>query len=224
MYRGRLTPDTPLPAQVQLPIPASAGNPHAVAKRTADGRLLTLPFEREVKGAWATIALTTDVPEVQVEAYLPITMDGASRRFGFEWPGGVAVDELRYEVQRPVGASDVRISPPPSNEAQQSDHLTYYYGSLGPLLAAQRGILEVRYTKSDSQLSAQAAPQADSAPMGMAAPPPAMPPEGELSQEPAARPGPTNAALWFVSGGLVVGVILGIAWWTQSMRRAPQKP
>ena len=50
LLEATLTAGTPLPATVELPMPAAAGIPHAVAKQGTDGQLYVADFTREVKG------------------------------------------------------------------------------------------------------------------------------------------------------------------------------
>ncbi len=94
MYRAQLPADAKLPATVPLRIPAGVGDPHAVATKHADGGLFTATYVRTVQGDWATINITADVADVQLEYYAPLDTSKPERKVTWTWPGGIAVQDL----------------------------------------------------------------------------------------------------------------------------------
>ena len=130
IYRFQLSPDSQLPATVSLPIPASAGEPHAVAWRDEAGRLLVADYTREISGEWANILVRIESLEGQLEFYSDLNIAGPSRSFALSWPGDVRVNTLTYEVQQPVGATDLIVDPSPQDQSIGQDGLLYLRGNL----------------------------------------------------------------------------------------------
>jgi hypothetical protein len=155
IYRADLSPDTALPAQVRLPIPAAAGDPFAVATRTEDGQLFVADFTRRVEGEWAQLTIQVDSPGVQVEYYSELAFRGEQRQFTFTWPGGITVGSLAYEVQQPFGVSDLAVSP--SGTARvRDDGLTYVEADLGPQEPSSSVEISFSYSKSTPGLTIDA--------------------------------------------------------------------
>ena len=94
IMRGQLSPTIPLPTTVSLPMPARAGSPHAVAKRTAEGNLLTAEYAVVGDADWASIEITSDLPEIRLEYYIDFDSSAPERRYVFSWPGGLGLDQV----------------------------------------------------------------------------------------------------------------------------------
>ena len=180
ILRGRLVPNTTLPATVHLPMPVEAGNPHAVAKRTADGRLLLASHTVNVTGKSAIVNVMTDEPEIRLEYYVDLARTDPQRRYVFTWPGGIDIEQVTYEVLQPTGAEGLSVKPPPGRE-RVDDGLTHYFGDLGPKGPNESFSIAVTYTKTTPLLTAVALQQ-QGAPVGQdpggMSPPPAATPSG----------------------------------------------
>jgi len=155
IYRAQLPPETALPAQVSLPIPAEAGEPHAVATVGSDRNLYLTEYERILSGQWAWITLTTDSPLFQVELYLPLVGEGRERSFSFLWPGGVDLDEFGYEIQHPPGAQGLRVTPAGAVRVGE-DGLSYSWAGLGPKAAGDLVTVAFDYARDDDTLTVDA--------------------------------------------------------------------
>jgi hypothetical protein len=153
ILRVTLPASTGFPAEVVLPIPASAGEPLAVAYRVQDGSLLNAPYDRQVQGEWALITLTAQSLDVQLEYYQPLSLDGAQRSFTYVWPGGQAIGSMDYEVQHPAAAEEMTIDPAPLSEAPRPDGLMYSFGDLGPVPAEETRQIRLSYSKDTPALS-----------------------------------------------------------------------
>jgi hypothetical protein len=152
IYRFQLSPDSQLPMTISLPIPASVGEPHAVAWRDEAGRLLVADYTLESSGDWANVLVQMESLTGQLEFYVDLSIAGADRSFRVSWPGDVPVSALTYEVQQPVGASDLVIDPPPQGQSIGQDGLLYSRGSLattGPIS------IQTQYQKQSDDLSAE---------------------------------------------------------------------
>jgi len=147
IYRVNLSPETPLPAPVSLPIPARVGEPHAVAVRSEGGELQRVDYTRQVMGEWATVTVVTDNLEVRLEYYDPLTFEDRNRSYTFIWPGGIDLGAFFYEVQQPLGASDLRVTPPGETSVGE-DGLTYFGKDLGTQPASSTVEINLSYSKS----------------------------------------------------------------------------
>jgi hypothetical protein len=152
IYQAQVPAGTPLPATVSLPIPAAIGEPHAVALRGAEGMLLEANYQLVQHGEWATVSMETDSPIVWVEFYSDLAIDGQERGFTFLWPEGIEIESLAFEVQQPVGANEMKITPAGS-ASMGDDGLNYYRRELGSVSASENFSISLTYDKSTPELS-----------------------------------------------------------------------
>ncbi len=215
MLHARLVPDVALPATVRLPMPVEAGKPHAVAKRTPDGRLLLASHTVNVTGESAIVNVMTDEPEIRLEYYVDLAGTDPQRRYIFTWPGGINIEQVTYEVLQPIGAEGLSVNPSPGRQSVGDNGLTYYLGDLGPKKPNESFSIGVTYTKTTPALTALALQQ-QGAPVGQA--------PGGMSPPPAATPsGSGGATPWLVA--LVIGFAVALAgiWVVMSSKRLQGK-
>ncbi|MGM0374196.1 MAG: zinc ribbon domain-containing protein [Chloroflexota bacterium] len=154
IYRGVLSSQVPLPVQVTFQIPAKAGQPNAVAVRGADDQLMSVQYERMVRGNYAEISFTATSQEIQFEYYDPtLEREGDKRTFTYQWPGHHAVDTAVFQVQQPRGSYALEISPAFGESFQGSEGLTYYTMSETRLEEGETQVIRVQYSKSSDSLS-----------------------------------------------------------------------
>jgi len=154
IYRGVLSPQVSLPAQVTLTIPAAAGQPNAVAVRGAEGQLMSVQYDRVVKGDWADVTFTSTSQEIQFEYYDPrLEKSGDARSFVYEWPGMHPVQSAVFQVQQPRRASNLEITPAFGDSFQGSDGLTYFRSGEDQLAVGQERVIEISYEKEGDGLS-----------------------------------------------------------------------
>jgi hypothetical protein len=210
IYRITLSPEVGLPADLTLRIPVAAGEPHAVAAKQPDGSLVNIEYQRVVSGDWGVVSLTASQPELQLEYYDPgITREGTTRRFEYRWPGDYTVEDMKIQVQQPLGATNLRTSPSLGEQVTDANGLSYHNANIGALSAGQEFDISVVYDKTTEGLTAAGLQVQPSAPVADIA-------QGWLSQLQPALP-------W---GLLVLGVILlvgGAVWYWQSGKRG-EKP
>jgi hypothetical protein len=152
IYRALLPSDVPLPTSIGLPIPADVGEPHAVAIYGTDGALVDAEYTRDVEGEWATITVETESRGVWLEYYDALIIEGQEREFDFLWPGGLALGTFAYEIQQPVGASEMKITPLGGGRFEE-DGFFYYRRDLGPALAQTDYLISLAYFKATPDLS-----------------------------------------------------------------------
>jgi hypothetical protein len=207
MLQGWLAGDVLLPAALELPMPARAGRPHAVAKRAPNGTLLMAPHTIEVQGDWARVKVLTDGREVRLEYYADLVRTGPERRYVFEWPGGLDVEQVTYEVMQPIDATDLSVDPPPKSQGAGNDGLTYFLGDLGPKARNDTFWIRIAYTKATSALTVSAlelpTPSAGQTP-------PAGGATGGTAATPAGTPSGPN--VWLLALMVALGAALGGLW------------
>lgn len=152
IYRATIPSDVAFPTSVGLPIPADVGEPHAVAIFGADGALQDAEYTRDVEGEWATITVETESRGVWLEYYDDLTIEGQERVFQFIWPGGIDLGTFAYEIQQPVGASEMKITPQGVGGFEE-DGFFYYRWALGPALVDTDYLISLIYLKTTSGLS-----------------------------------------------------------------------
>ena len=157
IYRFQLDAETTLPAVVELPIPSSVGEPNAVAWQNADQSLFDAPHTIESDGEWATVWIEMEQSRTgQLEYYADLEIVDDLRSFRFDWPGGIQIEALAYEVQQPVTATDLTIGPEPDRQSPGPFGLTYHLAELGPQAAGVSWAIELSYRKPDAILSVEA--------------------------------------------------------------------
>lgn len=157
IYRFELAADTPLPARVELPVPAASGQPHAVAWLGADGGLYDADFTSESAGEWTVVHV--EMPESrsgQLEFYSDMDFAGTTRSFLFDWPTGFELGGLSYEVQEPVAATGLIVSPAPEGEGLGDYGLNYLTAEMGAQSAEDTPVISVTYQKTTPVLSVDA--------------------------------------------------------------------
>jgi hypothetical protein len=207
MLRGWLTPDTPLPTSVPLPIPTAAGSPSAVAKRFPGGGLLVAQSMLEPGEEMSTVYLSTDAPEIRLEYYVPLDLSTEKRHYQFQWPGGLEIGRVLFEVLQPIGATGFTVQPASAAPALANDGLIYQREDLGPAGTDRAFTIEVDYNKTTPTLTASALqpiahqPQAP----GAQAQVPAQPGAGAAATQ--AGPPPSGGmSPWLIPGLIVIGV------------------
>jgi hypothetical protein len=205
IYQMTLSSATAFPATLSVRIPATAGEPNAVAERATDGSLYKITYTRQVAGEWATINFTTTASQIQIEYYdQGLTKDGNARHFQYVWPGDYAINQLTIQVQQPTGATNMRIAPSLGAGVAGSDNLTYYNQDIGPISAHQNIPITLDYQKMSDVLSVENIPVQPSAPL----------PQSTASD--------LNISTWlpWILGVLGAGLIIGgIVWYWQTGRQ-----
>lgn len=153
-YQVQLPGGTSLPTRIDLSIPAAVGEPHAVATRGIDGSLVYAEYTRQVADDWATISVLTNSLEVWLEYYDDLKIDGEERNYTFVWPGGVDLGMFAYDVQQPVGATGMVVTPP-GEASIGDDGLLHYRGELAPQSSSSILSVNLAYTKSTSKLTVE---------------------------------------------------------------------
>ncbi len=156
IYHLFLAQGTSLPADLALRIPAAGGDPYNVAYRDTDGLLYNIAYNRSIEGPWATIHFTTPTNEVQFEYYDPaLQKNGAARTYSYQWPGDYAVTSLAIQVQQPLNATSMQITPALGSPLPGDSNLMYYKAIVGSAAKGNTFSVSFSYQKPDDTLSVQ---------------------------------------------------------------------
>lgn len=157
IYDLTLPSGTRLPATITVKIPVAAGGPNAVASRQPDNSLVNLNYDPPVqKGEWLEITFDATTLESRVEYYDPgLVKDGNLRTYSYIWPGGAIVDTFQVEVQQPIGASNVQLTPEMGNGVAGTDSMTYFSYDAGSLQPTDTFQFNMQYTKETDTLSTE---------------------------------------------------------------------
>lgn len=154
IYRIKLSADTALPANLAIRMPTAAGEPFNVAVRESDGMLYLASYTREVQGDWSIIRFTVAVPDVQFEYYDPgLKKDGSQRSYQYTWSGDYPVRVLTMQVQQPVDATQMQISPSLGTGIAGEAGVMYYNAQVGSLDAGTQFSLSFTYDKQTDTLT-----------------------------------------------------------------------
>lgn len=208
IYHITLSADMKLPATLNLRVPAQS-EVYAVAISDPVNGLLNAPYDRTVQGSWATLAITANSNEVQVEYYDALVKNGTARHIVYEWAGDYAVDAFSVTLQQPVGATNLITNPVLTQSSVGQDGLTYYQSAPQSLIAGKSFTLTADYQKTTDALSTTGLPVQPAQPLNANTP-------GRET---------TGSLFWVVAGIggvlIVVGIIGGIYLWRNDTRRSP---
>jgi hypothetical protein len=155
-----LPANTPLPATITIPIPAGA-DVNAVARVTSEGELFAdITFDDSTNGQ---LTLTTPDPRFRVEYYIPYTLEGSQRTFSYEWQADMVVGELQVSVHQPVASTDLSTVPESFSVTPRRDGLQYHNLSPQPISAGELFSVQVSYSRTISELSAELLQPAETA-------------------------------------------------------------
>jgi len=205
MYNIYLPQDLSLPAQLRIPIPVRAGEPHAVAYIQPTGNFTNAEYTYSADQNWGWVELSALHNAIHIEYYDPaLTKEGKHRTFVYKWPGGFAVDSFTLGVQQPKGARNMMLSPKMGEGSLADDGFVYYHVDMGALKPSDTFELKVEYDKDTDELSAAAA----------------APPTQDLSKPIEGETSFRDVLPWLaVALGLLLIVAGGVVYWNLS--RAP---
>jgi hypothetical protein len=154
IYKAVLSPEVSLPAEITLRIPVEAGAPFAVAVGLDPSSIADVVYDTQVMGEWLDVSFIATTPVIQFEYYDPrLVKEDSLRTFDYTWPGDYAVNALDLQIQHPLGASNVSVTPTAGRVIQNSDGFTYNIIEVGALSEGSLFDLAVSYQKETDALS-----------------------------------------------------------------------
>ena len=208
IYHISLSASTTLPATLDLRVPAQA-EVFAVAVADPANGLLNAPYERTVQGSLATLTITANSQDVQVEYYDTLVKNGTARQVVYEWLGDYDVDAFTISLQQPLGATDMVTKPALTKSSPGQDGFVYYQSTPQPLAAGQSFTLTSDYQKSTDALSTTGLPVQPTQPLNASTP-------GRVTM---------SVVLPWVLAGIggaliIVGIVGGLYLWKNGTRRS----
>jgi hypothetical protein len=151
-----LSPDIPLPATIELRVPAAAQAPHVVAVGPTLDQVTDqgIQYTTEKMGRWLIISVTATGPAIHLEYYDPgLKKDGNQRSYTYEWSGNYDVETFVVSVQQPFDATNLQTTPPLADDGVYRNNLQYYRSQLQPPAAGASFLLKLSYEKPSDTLS-----------------------------------------------------------------------
>jgi hypothetical protein len=162
IYRGTLSADTPLPASIEIRLPARVGAPSAVAYVDQTGQRLNQQYTTRVDGDSLVVEFELQSSSFQLEYYDQLPIDSAGKRtYTFSYTADYAVQALSVEFQVPPTAQDFALTPPADSVQQEADGLTYHLVQVGALAAGETRDWTFGYQKDNSDLTQPASAVAE---------------------------------------------------------------
>lgn len=210
IYQGALTAETPLPAAVEVRIPARVGRPTAMAYLSEAGERLNQQYTTRIEGETLVVSFQLAAPGFQLEYYddLPVSPEG-QREYAFAYTADYAIGELSVEFQVPPAAENLVVEPAEGTSQAGTDGLQYHRIDVGSMGAGETLAWTFRYDKDNDALTNPAPSQ----------------PDQPASQ--AAVPGSTgggagnSAVLTFVVAFVALLAVGGAAFWLGRSTRPP---
>jgi hypothetical protein len=171
IYRGLFAPETPLPVPVEIRIPASAGQPTAVAYVSEDGQRFNQNYATRAEGDQIVVSFELPTLGFQLEYYDALPADATGQReYTHTYAADYPLAALSLEYQVPPTAEGFTLDPPANSVVSEADGLTYHRVQAGPLAQGETQGRTFTYQKPDSALTFEAFVQAGTPVPG---PPPA---------------------------------------------------
>ena len=112
IYRFSLSSNVSLPAEVEIHIPARAGDAYQVAMQDLDGLLYRLNYSITSEGDWILVSFTTPSPDVQIEFYDPaLQRSDIHRSYEYVWYGDYQVDQCSVHIKEPLNTTNLTTIP-----------------------------------------------------------------------------------------------------------------
>jgi hypothetical protein len=150
IYRGWFPPNTELPVPVEFRIPASAGQPSAVAWIDEGGQRISQIYTSREEDEWLVISLELPTLGFQFEYYdeMPVGPSG-TREYQYAFLAGCDIASLTLDFQVPRGAQDFTLGPAADSVAEADDGLTYHLVNAGLVSQGESRNWTINYRKDD---------------------------------------------------------------------------
>jgi hypothetical protein len=203
LLTGTLPANSPLPARVTLPLPATA-QVNAVAR--IDPRDGVMRDDILSSPSIGELTLITPDPAFRVEYYQPYAVTDKQRTFDFTWQAGLSVASFRVKVQRPAAATSFRTVPTTTDIVRNANEINYHTFAARSVPAGTPFKLHVGYEMDLPRLTVQIQP-----------PPSPVPAQSRPSARALSdRPGTHWPLLAILAGSLLV--VLALIWMVVTRR------
>jgi hypothetical protein len=222
IYRGQFAPGAPIPEQIKVRIPASAGEPSAVAspqpgsESAPVNQWMELIAQKKVTTTtrdddWIEVTFTPLSRSFNIEFYDKISTVTFDRRYTLTWPGDLSADAVTVNLREPFGATNLQSTPTLPPGVTDEEGLVARQLKMDALAAGQSFVFSIGYHREDTRTSAEALQLATPAP----------------TPKPASLPVAKEATPWLLIAALGVGLILmigGVVWYLRSQQAQTFRP
>jgi hypothetical protein len=209
IYRGLLATDTPLPATMEIYLPARVGQPSAVAYVGEGDQRFNQQHTTRVEGDSLVVSFELAAPGFQIEYYDTLPVDSAGQRtYDYVYAADYPVSDLSVEFQVPPTAEGFALEPAADVVTEKSDGLTYHLAQVGPMEQGETNGWTFAYQKADSDLTVSGFVQPETSQ-------PAPPPQAEDTG---------NATIWIFLVAFVALIGVGAAAFWLGRRAQPPPP
>ena len=212
IYRGQLSADVPLPAPIEIALPARVGQPTAMAYVDEAGQRFNQQYTTRVEGDQLMVAFELGTTAFQLEYYdaLPADSDG-KRSYTFAYTADYDTAVLNLEFQQPPTGQGFVLDPPADTTIVGSDGLSYHLLQAGAMASGDTQEWTFSYVKDNADLTAAGLVQ----------------PEVPVPTVPATTGEGVDSTIWiFLVAFVVLIAVGGTGYWlghrTQPAPRAPQ--
>jgi hypothetical protein len=217
IYRGELSPTTPLPAKLTFRLPGYLEAMHAVAVER-DGVLVDVNpevIELRHEGEDLLLTFSTDSAKIQFEYYDPVILkkQNRNRQLAFQFVVPYNIEAIIFEVQEPLQAEDFSLSPEAGNTFIGQDGLTYHTIQLADLTPPDTFELSATYQRDTTGLSIQQLTDRSGDPAQDISVVTETPTSGNLNQ-----------GYVLIGGGVLLLLAVGGYWWWTSIKPAEPGP
>ncbi len=155
IYRGLFAPDTALPVPVEIRIPASVGQPTAVAYVDESGQRFNQQHTTRIEGDQLLVSFELPTLGFQLEYYDELPMESTGmREYTYTHTADYPTTALNLEFQVPPTADAFTLDPPADSVVPESDGLTYHLVRRGPVTEGSTERWTLVYQKDDEELTA----------------------------------------------------------------------
>ncbi len=161
---GTLADKANLPREISVSVPKNA-QVFVTTWQNPDGSLAPEQPNKETDtgDGFKRVAFTISQPSFRVEYYDDLLTGTPDRALSFAFKAASQVDQVTLEIQQPLKATNLTVSPPAQTTRNDSDGFKYFTSQFGALAVGQTLAAQAKYTKSDPNpsINAAAAPSAN---------------------------------------------------------------
>ena len=160
IFRGLLDADVPLPAPVEISMPARVGQPTAVAYVDEAGQLFNQQYTTRVEGDQLIVAFELGTTAFQLEYYDALPADTAGKRtYTYAYTADYDTAAMNLELQEPPTAQDFLLDPPADSVIVRDDGLSYALLAAGAVSAGDTLEWTLTYVKDNTGLTVGSLPE-----------------------------------------------------------------
>lgn len=204
IYNIALAPQTPLPAEITLRLPPSVKDVFVVAvgaTRTSVTDRPKVDYTITPGSDYSRLTIKATALFIEVDYYdANLIKNGNQRKYTYEWPGDYSVNNFRFELQKPLRATNLTTDPVLTSTGPANNEGFEFSGyNQSSIKAGQKLAFSFQYQRDTDDLSTSFLPVESSTPLDQAS--------GQSTW--------TTYLPWILGGvGLILLLIAARVYWT----------